>query len=99
MQLSVIIEPVSGNGFRAIGAGVETLSADGATADEALENFRELLARRLAAGMRVVTVELPGSESPWTKVAGIYKDDPLFEEWRQAMADYRRQIDDDPDSP
>lgn len=37
------------------------------------------------------------AESPWEKIAGIYKDDPLFDEWQQAIADYRRERDEDPD--
>jgi hypothetical protein len=29
--------------------------------------------------------------------AGMFKDDTLLEEWKQAMAEYRRQTDKDPD--
>jgi hypothetical protein len=97
MQIAVLIEPVAGNGYRAVGAGVESLSAEGATAEEALRKVRQLLADRLAAGMRLVTVEVPGAENPWAAMAGMYKDDPLLEEWRNAMAEYRRQVEGDPD--
>jgi hypothetical protein len=97
MQIPVMIEPVTGNGYRAVGAGVGTLSAEGPTAEDALQRFRELLAARLAAGLRVVTVEVPDAGNAWPKLAGMYKDDPLFEEWRKAMAAYRLQVEDDPD--
>ncbi|MCI0462636.1 MAG: hypothetical protein L0Z62_37280 [Gemmataceae bacterium] len=98
MQIPILIEPVAGNGYRAVG-GPSALTAEGATAEEALENLQGLLGSRLAAGARLVMLEVPGAENPWQKLAGMYHDDPLFDEWRQAMADYRRQVEEDPDSP
>ena len=35
------------------------------------------------------------AENPWLKIAGIFKDDPFMEEWKQAMAEYRNQIEKD----
>jgi hypothetical protein len=32
-------------------------------------------------------------------MAGIFKDDPLFDEWQEAIAQRRRQIEDDPEIP
>ena len=29
--------------------------------------------------------------------AGMFKDDPLFDDWQKAIAEYRRQVDNDPD--
>jgi hypothetical protein len=98
MQLAVLIEPVAGNGYRAV-SGPLTLSAEGSTAEEALQNFRQMLAQRLAAGARLVTLEIPGADNPWLPLAGMYKDDDLFADWCQAMADYRRQVDENPDTP
>jgi hypothetical protein len=95
MELEVLIEPVAGNGYRAVN-GALPLAAEGATAEEAVENFQRLLAARVAAGARVVTLQIPGDD-PWEKLAGIYKDDPYYDEWRQAMEDYRRQVENDPD--
>jgi hypothetical protein len=34
-----------------------------------------------------------GSENPWLKGAGMFRDDPLFEEWQRAIAEYRREVD------
>jgi hypothetical protein len=31
--------------------------------------------------------------------AGMFKDNPLFDAWQQAIADYRRQVDEEPESP
>jgi excisionase family DNA binding protein len=30
---------------------------------------------------------------PWVKFAGMFKDDPLFDEFAEDMADYRRELD------
>ena len=53
MDIPVLIEPVAGNGYRAVGVGLAPLTAEGATAEEALHRLRELLASRLAAGARL----------------------------------------------
>lgn len=97
MQIPVLIEPVAGNGYPAVGAGLGALSAEGATADQALENLRELLANRLAEGSRLVTLEVPGEGNPWAQAAGMYRDEPLFDDWCRAMAEYRRSVEEAPD--
>lgn len=99
MQIPVLIEPVAGTGFRARGGEPLPLTAEGATPDEALQKLRELLQARLTGGTRLVALEVPDDDNPWLKMAGMYKDDPLFDEWQQAIAEYRRQIDEDPDIP
>ena len=33
---------------------------------------------------------------PWLPAIGIFKEGPLFDEWQQAIADYRRSVDEDP---
>jgi hypothetical protein len=99
MQIPVLIEPVAGNGYRALAPGLGPLSAEGSTAVEAVEKLRELLASRIAQGSRVVTIEVPGDGNPWAQMAGVYRNEPMFDEWRQAMAEYRQKIEDDPDCP
>jgi hypothetical protein len=34
--------------------------------------------------------------NPWERIQGIFKDDPMFDEWQAAIAEYRRQVDEDP---
>jgi predicted RNase H-like HicB family nuclease len=99
MQIPVLIDPLPGNGFRARGGEPLPLTAEGATPDEALQKLRELLQARLTAGSRLVMLEVPDGDNPWLKMAGMFKDDPMLEEWKQAMADYRRQVDQEPDVP
>ena len=38
-------------------------------------------------------------ENPWMQCAGSLKDDPLFDAWQLEIAEYRREIDESPDSP
>lgn len=100
MQISVLVEPVSGNGFRAHGIDPSTLSAEGATAEEALENLKKVLVTRVPVGGRLVTLEVSPAEHPLAKVAGIFDPaDPLVKEWKRIIAENRRQADEDPDLP
>lgn len=95
MELQIVVEPVSGNGYRAA-SSVLSLSAEGETAEQAVEHLKGMLTARLAAGAKLLSLTLPGQD-PWSMIAGIYKDDPYYDEWRQAMADYRQQVENDPD--
>src|SRR5438132_14403335 len=99
MEIPVLIEPVAGNGYRARTGDPLALTAEGATPAEALANLRSILQERLDAGTRLVSLVMPGQDNPWTEMAGIFKNDPLFDDWQQAIADYRRQIEEDTDIP
>jgi hypothetical protein len=90
MEIPILIEPVAGNGFRARGGEPFRLAAEGSTAEEALQNPHQLIKAQLVAGARVVPLELPTAEHLLAPFAGMFKDDPLFDEWQQAIADYHR---------
>ena len=34
--------------------------------------------------------------NPWKRMKGMLADEPLFDEWKQAIEDYRRQWDNEP---
>jgi hypothetical protein len=75
------------------------LSAEGATREEALQKLRLLIQGRMAAGAEMVALEIGQPPPPSAKYAGTWKkDDPLIEEWKQAITDYRREMDEDPDT-
>ncbi len=99
MKLSVYVERVENNGFRARSGEPLALTSEGATADEAVQKLQELVATRLAQGGQVVEIDVPATSHPWLRLAGMFKDDPLFDEWQQAIAERRRQIDADPEIP
>jgi tRNA(fMet)-specific endonuclease VapC len=95
MQIPVLIEPVAENGFQAIAAEPFRMTAMGATRDEAVRKLRDQIMKRLAKGGVLTTIEVSaGEEHPLAKYAGIWReDDPLIEEWKKAVEEYRRQVD------
>ena len=97
MQIPVLVERVKGNGYRARGQKPFAVSARGATREEALAKLRAKIRARLKKGAEIVGLELDPQPHPLAEFAGMFKDDPLFEDWQKAMAEYRRQVDADPD--
>jgi predicted RNase H-like HicB family nuclease len=95
VEIPVLIEAVQGNGYRASTGQPLALVGEGATQEEALAKLRQALEARLAAGAQVVSLQLPGTEHPLAKFAGMYKDNPLFEEWQEAIAENRRLEDEE----
>ncbi len=90
MQIPVLVEPVANNGYRARSGEPLPLSAEGPTAQDAMRNLEALVAQRLKGGAQMHSMQVPATEHPWRSLAGIYAGDPLFEEWREIMAERRR---------
>jgi predicted RNase H-like HicB family nuclease len=99
MQISVLVERVAGNGYRARGAEPFGFSADGATREEAVANLQQMCQASLKNGAEVVTVEVGPPPHPWAPFAGMFKDDPDFEDVVEIMAENRRKMDEDPTIP
>ncbi len=61
-------------------------TADKIDADLSVENMtvEQLLAK------------LKAENHPWLPAIGIFQDDAVFEGWQQAIQDYRRSVDEDP---
>ena len=61
--------------------GLSDWKSSGQTENEALENLQQLLQKRLQ-NSKIVTLEIdsPQTDNPWMKVAGMYNDNPLFDE-------------------
>jgi hypothetical protein len=95
MQIPVLIEPVKGNGFVARTGEPFGWSAEGATEEEALQRLREVAAERALHGASVATVEVPTRNNPLLAWAGTLKGHPLLEDWKRAVADYRKGVDND----
>src|SRR6266404_4026025 len=93
MQIPVLIEPVGGNGYRARGGEPLALTAEGPTREAALARLKEQLQSRLQSGTEIVPVELVAEPHPLAEFVGIFRDDPMLDEWKQTMAEYRRKID------
>jgi hypothetical protein len=100
MQFPVLIERIAGNGYRASGGPPLAIVVEAPTREEALAKLKEQLEARVRDGAEIVSLSLDvgPAEHPWMKFAGMFKDDPLLEEWKQSMAEYRRMIDEEPDA-
>jgi hypothetical protein len=99
MQIPVLVEPVANNGFRARAGEPLPLSADGATPEEAVRNLRAAMDRQLKDGKQLRSVDI-ACGNPWLAMAGMHDpSDPLIQEWKQEMAAYRQEVEDDPDRP
>src|SRR5438876_3769475 len=99
MQIPVVVERVKGNGYRARGKDPFAVSAKGATREEALAKLRAKIQTRLKNGTEVVGLEIGPPPHAWMEFAGMFKDDPWIEEWKQSVEEYRRQVEDEPDAP
>jgi predicted RNase H-like HicB family nuclease len=98
MQIPVLVEPVANNGFRAKTGEPLSLSADGATPEEAVRNLRAAIDRQLKNGKQLLSVDIT-AENPWLAMAGMHDpNDPLVQEWKKEMAAYRKEVENDPDA-
>jgi hypothetical protein len=94
MELPVIIEPVLHNGYRAHIIGEQDKwSAEGATPDEALLRLEEVVSSKVAGGAQLASLSVSVRRDPLMAYAGTWKDHPLLDEWRKAIAEYRQKVD------
>ncbi len=94
MNIPVLIEPIAKNGFRATGGAPFQITVEGTTRDEAIARLRAEIDKRMAEGATVVSLDITSvEENPWIKGAGMFRDDPQFDEWQAAIAEYRRKVD------
>jgi hypothetical protein len=100
VEVPVIIEPVTGNGYRVTGAGGLSvgLTAEGATVAEAVDRLTDQVRLRVSAGARLEELNIAASLAPWKQDAGYLREDPLYEPWREAMEEHRRQLEEDPEA-
>lgn len=99
MQIPILIEPVAGNGYRAVSAEPLAFTAEGATSAEALTRLRDMLTQRLSGGAQVVSLEIVNGPHPLAEFAGMFKSDPYFDEVVEIMAENRRKMDADASVP
>lgn len=97
MQIVVSVEPNNGRGFLARSPLAPDLTAEAPTADQAVANLQQQLTILVSrGGLREVEVLLPTinaepAQNPWQEVAGLFKDNPLFDEVLEHMKVYREQ--------
>lgn len=98
MEIPILVEPVTGNGYRARGGPPFDLSAEGNTREEALAKLKEQLKVRMSAGAAIVSLQVP-TQHALAPFAGIFKDDPDFQEVIDIIAENRRIMDADANVP
>jgi len=99
MQIPVLIERISGNGYRAKSGEPLALCVEGSTREDALAKFKEQLQTRLSRGAELVPMPLTPEQHPLAEFVGMFRDDPWIEDWKKSVAEYRRKIDEDADRP
>ena len=91
MVIPVLVEPIPDGGFRAVAGSPLMLGAEGSSQDEALSRLRDEI-RRAQGGSSLVPLDVPpAEENPLVKYAGMFRDNPLFDDWVEAMAENRRR--------
>lgn len=95
MELPVVVLPQP-SGFRASTGGPLDLTADGPTADAAVESLRAAVVAKMQTGtVRTLTV---ADADVTTALARRIGESPLFEDWVRAVEEYRREHNTVPDA-
>ncbi|MGJ5630803.1 hypothetical protein [Nostoc sp. CALU 1950] len=92
LNYDVLIENQPDGGVSATVLGLPDFKGSGVTKEEALEKVIQLLQERKP---EIVTLEIepPQAEHPWMKFAGMFKDDPQFDEMLAYIEADRRELD------
>jgi predicted RNase H-like HicB family nuclease len=96
MRYTVFLKQRNGE-YWAVVPLLPSCAAQGRTREEVLHNVRVAIEEALA-DMEITTVEVniphrPATSNPWLETAGMFQDDPLFDEMLAEVAAYRRALD------
>ncbi len=86
MEVSVLVEPLAENRFRATCAEPWPATVEGATRAAALEGLRAALAARVRAGAEVVRLQI---EPETTPKGPVWPDDEITRDWLEGIAEAR----------
>lgn len=94
-QYQVLVQNPSEHHFVASVVGLSNVVAEGKTEEEVIAKVKTALASQLALA-KFVTIEIDSSVAPQQtatqmKYAGIFSDDPTFDDWMEKMATIRQQ--------
>lgn len=92
MILTVVIEEAGPGQFRATTSQPLPLSAVADTANAAITRLKEEVERKLSQ-CEIVQLEVSGpTDNPWKSFAGIWKENPDFDAFRENVAAYRADV-------
>jgi hypothetical protein len=99
--IQVLIERIGKGRFRATSGEPLPASVEARTREAAVVKLKKEVGKRLQNGAELVSVDLGTSAQahPLAEFAGMFKDDPLFDEVVEIMAENRRRRNADPDVP
>jgi hypothetical protein len=94
--VNVILKQDSDGRTIAIVPGIPELQVEASDKATALSQIQQRLETHFA-GAEIVSlpVKLPSLErkNPWLEMAGVFKDDPQFEQMLEAIENYRHELD------
>jgi predicted RNase H-like HicB family nuclease len=94
--VNVIVKQETDGRTIAIVPGLPELYVEASDRTTALDQLQERLENHLA-GAEIVSlaVKLPSQKqkNPWLEMAGIFKNDPQFDQMLEAIETYRRELD------
>jgi hypothetical protein len=99
VKIPILIEPTSERRYRATGGGPFVVSVEAETPEAAVEKMKGVIADRVQRGAMIAELDLPCGENPWLDGAGMFRNDPFFDDWQQAITEYRRHVDQTADAP
>ena len=96
MRYTVFLKQRNGE-YWAVVPLLPSCTAQGRNREEVLHNVRVAIEEALA-DMEITTVEVsipsrPVTSNPWLETAGMFQDDPLFDEMLAEVVAYRRALD------
>ena len=92
--LTVLMEQETEGKYQALVLGLPDCKAQGNTREEALANISSILGDRLdKAELISLEIKPPKPEHPWMKFAGMFKDDPQFDDMLEDIQALRRERD------
>jgi hypothetical protein len=93
MEYTVLIQPKRG-GFTAMIPTLPECRAQGKTEQEALDKVRAR-AQEVLTKSKFVTINLPengrDADDPWLAMAGMWRDDPTWDEYQRLIKKYRKR--------
>ena len=94
MTLTIFVEKIDRGQFRAVTAQPIALAAEANSPANAVRRLKEAMEKKLAE-CEVVELEIHSSpaDHPWVKHAGIWKEHPDFDAFREAVTEYRAGVD------
>src|SRR5205809_711254 len=96
MEIPVLVEPITGQGFRARSGEPVSFCAEGATPEEALGNLEHLIQGKLRNGAELRRLSVP-ERHPWLRMGAIFREnDPAVEDWKNIMEENREKAEQDP---